>query len=69
VKGRRLYFKTAFQDYSAVFAPEGGRILTASADGTARLWDRNGKQLSSSNTRGGRRHDADRASGKSQCGD
>jgi ATP-dependent Clp protease adapter protein ClpS len=30
---------------SAVFAPDGGRILTASSDGTARLWDRNGNPL------------------------
>jgi WD domain, G-beta repeat len=30
---------------SAVFAPDGGRILTASDDGTARLWDRDGKPL------------------------
>jgi WD40 repeat protein len=30
---------------SAVFAPEGDRILTASLDGTARLWDRDGKPL------------------------
>jgi WD40 repeat protein len=30
---------------SAVFSPEGGRILTASADNTARLWDRDGKPL------------------------
>jgi WD40 repeat protein len=28
-----------------VFAPDGRRILTASADGTARLWDRDGKPL------------------------
>jgi WD40 repeat protein len=31
--------------HSAVFAPDGGRILTASADTTARLWDRDGKPL------------------------
>jgi WD40 repeat protein len=30
---------------SAVFAPNGGRILTASGDGTARLWDRDGRPL------------------------
>jgi hypothetical protein len=30
---------------SAVFAPDGGRILTASKDGTARLWDREGTPL------------------------
>ena len=30
---------------SAVFAPDGGRILTASSDNTARLWDRDGKAL------------------------
>jgi MTH538 TIR-like domain (DUF1863)/WD domain, G-beta repeat len=30
---------------SAVFAPDGGRILTASFDRTARLWDRDGKPL------------------------
>ncbi len=30
---------------SAVFAPAGGRILTASADQTARLWDWDGKPL------------------------
>jgi WD40 repeat protein len=30
---------------SAVFAPDGGRILTASHDDTARLWDRDGKPL------------------------
>jgi hypothetical protein len=30
---------------SAVFAPDGGRILTLSDDGTARLWDRDGKPL------------------------
>jgi hypothetical protein len=30
---------------SAVFAPDGGRILTASWDSTARLWDRDGKPL------------------------
>jgi WD40 repeat protein len=29
----------------AVFAPDGGRILTASSDGTARLWDRDGEPL------------------------
>jgi WD40 repeat protein len=28
-----------------VFAPDGSRILTASYDGTARLWDRDGKPL------------------------
>jgi WD40 repeat protein len=28
-----------------VFAPDGGRILTASDDYTARLWDRDGKPL------------------------
>jgi WD40 repeat protein len=28
-----------------VFAPDGGRILTASNDNTARLWDRHGKPL------------------------
>jgi WD40 repeat protein len=28
-----------------VFAPDGGRILTASDDNTARLWDRDGKPL------------------------
>jgi WD40 repeat protein len=28
---------------SAMFAPDGDRILTASTDGTARLWDRDGK--------------------------
>jgi KaiC/GvpD/RAD55 family RecA-like ATPase len=33
------------QVYKAVFAPDGGRILTASDDGTARLWDRDGKPL------------------------
>jgi flagellar basal body-associated protein FliL len=31
--------------YSAVFSPDGNRILTASADKTARLWDRDGKPL------------------------
>jgi WD40 repeat protein len=31
--------------YSAVFRPDGGRILTASNDNTARLWDRDGKPL------------------------
>jgi WD40 repeat protein len=30
---------------SAVFAPDGGRILTASTDKTARLWDRDGNPL------------------------
>jgi WD domain, G-beta repeat len=30
---------------SAVFAPDGGRILTASVDKTARLWDRDGRPL------------------------
>jgi WD40 repeat protein len=30
---------------SAVLAPDGGRILTASDDKTARLWDRDGKPL------------------------
>jgi WD40 repeat protein len=30
---------------SAVFAPDGGRILTTSWDNTARLWDRDGKPL------------------------
>jgi WD domain, G-beta repeat len=30
---------------SAVFAPDGGRILTASRDKTARLWDREGNPL------------------------
>jgi WD40 repeat protein len=30
---------------SAVSAPDGGRILTASDDNTARLWDRDGKPL------------------------
>jgi WD40 repeat protein len=30
---------------SAVFAPDGGRILTASSDNMARLWDRDGKPL------------------------
>jgi WD40 repeat protein len=29
--------------WSAAFAPYGGRILTASGDGTARLWNRDGK--------------------------
>jgi WD40 repeat protein len=29
----------------AVFAPDGGRIVTASQDHTARLWDRDGKPL------------------------
>jgi WD40 repeat protein len=29
----------------AVFAPDGGRLLTASYDKTARLWDRDGKPL------------------------
>ena len=28
-----------------MFAPDGGRILTASNDKTARLWDRDGKPL------------------------
>ena len=28
-----------------MFAPDGGRILTASTDKTARLWDRDGKPL------------------------
>jgi WD40 repeat protein len=32
---------------SAVFAPDGSRILTASDDNTARLWDRDGKPLAS----------------------
>jgi hypothetical protein len=31
--------------YRAVFSPDGSRILTASADGTARLWDLNGRSL------------------------
>jgi hypothetical protein len=31
--------------YSVVFSPDGERILTASADKTARLWDRDGKPL------------------------
>jgi WD40 repeat protein len=31
--------------YSAVFNPDGSRILTASRDGTARLWDINGSLL------------------------
>ena len=30
---------------SAVFSPDGGRILTASNDNTPRLWDRDGKLL------------------------
>ncbi len=30
---------------SAVFSPDGRHILTASSDGTARLWDREGNQL------------------------
>jgi hypothetical protein len=30
---------------SAVFAPDGGRFLTASRDNTARLWDPDGKPL------------------------
>jgi WD40 repeat protein len=30
---------------SAVFAPDSGRILTASYDKTARLWDRDGEPL------------------------
>jgi WD40 repeat protein len=30
---------------SAVFSPDGGRVLTASADNTARLWDRDGKPV------------------------
>ena len=33
--------------HSALFAPAGGRILTASADTKARLWDRDGKPLAS----------------------
>jgi WD40 repeat protein len=33
------------QVLSAEFAPDGGRILTASDDNTARLWDRDGKPL------------------------
>jgi len=31
--------------WTAEFAPDGGRILTASGDNTARLWDRDGKPL------------------------
>ena len=31
--------------YRAVFSPDGARILTASADNTARLWDADGKPL------------------------
>jgi WD40 repeat protein len=31
--------------YRAMFAPDGGRMLTTSEDYTARLWDRDGKPL------------------------
>jgi WD40 repeat protein len=31
--------------WTAVFSPDGGHIVTASGDGTARLWDRDGKPL------------------------
>jgi WD40 repeat protein len=31
--------------WSAIFSPDGQRILTASWDGTARLWDLQGQSL------------------------
>ncbi len=33
------------QVWHAVFSPDGSRIVTASYDGTARLWDSEGKPL------------------------
>src|SRR5450755_1663929 len=38
----RLYLQLVEVEHRAVFAPDGGRILTASHDNTARLWDRDG---------------------------
>jgi WD40 repeat protein len=45
IKRHALTFSIGPEVTSAVFAPDGGRILTASLDGTARLWDRDVKPL------------------------
>ena len=40
-----MIFRRSSVIMSAVFSPDGSRILTASSDTTARLWDRDGGQL------------------------